>query len=295
MRVAAGRQVVTTRRIGLTAALLVASACDGTRGGDEPVRLRAPIAVGRDLDAWAEATRAAVPGVMACAPVEEIAGAVLCLSRDHATMNRVFARLSLHAEGVFEHPRGVVARPDAPAVARVLEEAAGHDLSGAALHAFFVDVDRACPHDPALCLGRDERAFRDAVVAPMTRTAAAFAVIAAALEGPTAAAVPWRANLHHELLHGQYLLDRRHRDAVLAFWTARPESERRAVLDLLAPVYPVDDLELVGNELQAYLLQDGADGQLLAPVVPTLAAPLRAWLVERGVAPIVLGPAPGPR
>ena len=66
--------------------------------------------------------------------------------------------------------------------------------------------------------------------------------------------------LRHEALHGLYFTHARYREAVWAAWQQLSEDEQRFWILLLASInYDVDYPDLVVNEFQSYLLQQGAN------------------------------------
>ena len=66
--------------------------------------------------------------------------------------------------------------------------------------------------------------------------------------------------LRHEALHGLYFTHARYREAVWAAWQQLTEDEQRFWTLLLASInYDVDYPDLVVNEFQSYLLQQGAN------------------------------------
>jgi len=278
---------------GLALSLAIASGCERPAGSpreDTPaVELAPPVAVGAGVGTWIEHVRRVSRPTLRCSPVAEITGAVLCATVDARTMNRVFARMSLFAEGAFGHPAGELPAHDGEAMRRITDQAMGHDLDGADLGDFYRLVEERCPREPAVCLTPAEHAFEVAVMVPASRGTERLVVIAFALQSAPDRPVAWRGNAHHELLHAQYFLDARYRGAVSAFWASLTDGQQDAVRHALASIYATDRDELVENELQAYLLQEDAEQGLLGPLVSELAGPLRERLASAGTGPIRLG------
>jgi hypothetical protein len=218
-----------------------------------------------------------VDGYTECLRVEQVEGALYCMSDSRRVMNRIFNRASKFIEGLYGNPAGTVIPSDSTLPTRVV----GHDLQGDDLVRFFAAVKELCDDgEEEYCLTVAEEELYETVLLPAWEQGDDFVVLASA---------SCRASTTtHEMLHAQFFLDPVFAATVMGYYRAMEPEERARVRDLLESTYDVTNERLMANEFQAYVLMTDADEAKLYELVDEHREPLTDALARNGRVPFQL-------
>ena len=220
-----------------------------------------------------------------CMTVDEIDGTHLCISSTVSHMEKALLRASIAIEGPNDIPRGTVLSLQSAEYLETIGQFAGFDLKGNALVNFWNDVIRLCQLDSSFCPNEEEIEFFDDFVVPAYRQDQNIVVITVPLDLKEYRKIV----LDHEILHAQYFLEPGFSHTVNDFWEYEVGvMDKSAITQELSMLYDVDDLVLLRNEFQAYMLMEGAKSNLLADWVDAYALPLRRRLLSNGNNPVTI-------
>lgn len=186
-------------------------------------------------------------GYTECTEVEGIRNLLLCGSYLQETMNRLFLRASIFAEGAAGQAAQSVSSLDDEGYLRTLILAKGHDLPGEALEAFFNVAE-----------GRlsAQEAEWEAATRVWRNDHQPYVVIGFSVQNVN----DYRTITSHEGIHAQYFLNPAFASVADSFWAHDlTREERSRARGILRPMgYDVRNTSLMANECAAYLLQYGA-------------------------------------
>lgn len=216
-------------------------------------------------------------GIIQCAEIKELEGALVCASSKLDYMNKAIGRAALFSEGAAGVEKGLVHKPDSQPFLNMLTNSIGHDIPSEAVMGFWNTLQKACETGET-CPSPEETELFEKVILPLSFKRPHFVVITYSLDAS------WFHAISHELLHAQYFLDSRFRETVDRFWceTVTPE-DREKIVELLGVDYNRNDVFLMRNEFQAFLLDIRASEGVLKDFVPTYQEQLIQKLKEAGV------------
>jgi len=207
-------------------------------------------------------------GSTECIEMAEIPNAFLCLSYLQETMNRIFYRASLFAEGGKDRNRGAILPLSSNDYAKGLVLAKGHDLTFADLRAFF------SLNEP---LNVHEMEFRDQIWNKLAERSEGV-ILGFSIQNVAS----YEDAVSHEALHAQFFLNDRLREAVTDFYTKALSVAHRTVAEReLGRFYNTNDIPVMANEVFAYLLQRNANRWHLRELVQPCARQLLDYLETR--------------
>jgi hypothetical protein len=183
-----------------------------------------------------------------CKHISDIPGTYVCLM-DFSDMIATFARASFFVEQAPQHT--LVGEKDlafqhSPPVTSY----GGHDLNSQDLLTFFSASKKACKKNHAYCLNSHETFLRHLVAKAKSRGFEKSVIIGIAA-----------TSISHELRHARYFLNEGYRKTVNEFWnTVVSPEDRQLITQRLGVIYDANNTDLIINEFQAYLLQDGMPG-----------------------------------
>jgi hypothetical protein len=223
-------------------------------------------------------------GVTECRWVAELDDVLLCASADTTMMNPLLTRAALF----IEVDAGVVDRDD-PLYLQFVRIIGGFDLlkdhpdpARPDLLRYYSALYEACARDQTMCDAPAERAMRG-MLAQAWEGRDQFVVITFAHRGE----FPDDVVISHEILHAQFFTVPAYREVVEAYWAGLDEQVRAQLRETLGQLgYNPKDEELIMNELQAYILMNGAELGRLGDQVELHREPLENALRARGVAPL---------
>jgi hypothetical protein len=263
--------------------------------GPAVVLLSAPVDVENGVGDWRNRVRSAAVerikdgamtgvGYNECAETTQVPGAFVCLSYFALDMNKILGRAGVYAEGGFAVPRGTFAKDSDPDVRKLNLLVEGQDLKSEDLLPFFEGMRSRCAAgERASCPNPSEALFYENVLKPVAAARARFVILGVAVQAVDA----YQANLGHEMMHAQYMLLPSYKETIDRFWDAMPAADKDAIRKLLAEnAYDPSDEFLMRNEFQAYLLEPGADDDLMRDFVPKYRAAVVRALAGRGLVPI---------
>lgn len=187
-------------------------------------------------------------GYTECAEVIEIPGLILCGSYFQETMNKIFMRPSIYAEGGMGHEAGTVVTAYDPGFLKGVMLIKGHDIPG---HSFEEFVRKAAttgltPHEAELA----------EALKGLRQKLKTYVLISFSVQNVN----DYRSVTTHEGIHAQYFLNPRFKSIVDTYWQTDLAPEQQALArGILAHLgYATSDESLMANECGAYLLQWGA-------------------------------------
>jgi hypothetical protein len=239
-----------------------------------------------EINATKSGINVAEEGYTECASVNEIKGAYLCASVHLRHTNEALVRASLYVEGLFNNPKGNIAKLSSPAYLEGIRSIGGHDLNSDDLKDFWLKLQVACQTEGAdVCPSKREKEFFEEFINPKLANNEKFVIISYGLHS----ILPWPEVVTHEIMHAQYFLQNEFRNIADNFWadTNRvSDSDKASVAKVLSRYYDTSTPSLLKNEFQAYILMSGAESNLLGRFVEKFRAPLLAEMKANGVIPV---------
>lgn len=215
-------------------------------------------------------------GLMLCAELKDLEGALLCSAGKQTYMNQAFSRASLFSEGSTGIEKGKVYDLDSKEV-QDASGILGHNIPSNELRGFWDTLAKACSPSQN-CASSQELELFEKVMVPMFLKRPQFIAITYASD-----ADPWVA-LSHELKHAQYFLNSTYRETVDRFWNETVSKEdRERIRIVLGEYYNKNDEAVIRNEFQAFLLERHAPMHTLKDFVPLYQEKLIQKLKEAGV------------
>jgi len=217
-----------------------------------------------------------------CLDVIEAPGAILCMTYAQAHMNTALMRAGVFTGQGNGMPKGTILPARSRRLANLGKIIAGSNFTGASLIEFFAAMKAT---DQVLLA--EERDVAALLASPkLAQRGDAFSLIALSVQTPGDS----KATLVHEIQHATFNLNPAVSATVHAFWTTTVTgADRAAIREALGAIYNADNEEVMIDEFQAYLLQQGAETSLLGAFTGKYKAPLLAALKEQAgyVPPVV--------
>jgi hypothetical protein len=216
-----------------------------------------------------------------CAEVAELPGAFLCCSFYQSDMNDAFTRMGIFmgaGRGVQENT--VMSHGD-PVLRNYKKLVAGHNLPGPAVSRFYSRL--LIEKNSDLGLNEFEGAFHnDFLQNPAVKALGdQFYLIGLSIQNMKT----YQSVVTHEIFHALYFLNPDYRETVRRFWSESiSEKDRTQITEVIGQAYNTENLELVIDEFQAYLLQSGAHQDRMKLFVERYQAALSEQLALRGIA-----------
>jgi hypothetical protein len=224
-----------------------------------------------------------------CAWIKEIPKTLLCLFPDAITQNRALGRASSFVEGNFGNPTNKVIEADSSEYQMLIEDGAGIDLRVNSLKAFFDASQKSCILKSSLCPTADEKDFIGSYLLSNSKLPLSFTLITVPMPRRPGSA-DWRLLFTHELSHALFYESPRYREAITEFFNEELSPDaRKKITQWLSASYDSSNTELIINEFQAFLFEDG-QGSFFQSIDPDLWHRALLWLKSRGVEPISLAP-----
>jgi hypothetical protein len=250
------------------------------------------IEVTNGMHPWLERFAAQIPvrgrDAYDCRAVKEIQDTFLCQFSDIPHLSEALIRTTMFVEGTGGWTPRTIASQGSAAMQRAAGMLDGHDLKGADLRAFYNLATRECKTDSSKCLNPLERRFYAQILPELDRTQDRMVVIAIPNSSPGG---PVTNVVSHEIMHAQYFLQPHYREVADRFWNERiAPADQQLAIQSLSQDYNTADLDLVRNEVQAYLLERGASGDTLGPLVDKYRGPFLQAMARDGIHPIQVAP-----
>ncbi len=197
-------------------------------------------------------------GILQCSEIKEIPGTILCITGSSKRVGSFFSRASIFAEGSDVDAdgkvisKGVVVPRNSVELAVYSKTLGGTDIKGEDLVKFYDKANFECdctkPVGESMCLSDQEKKIFQDLILPTSQSGKPFVVIS----------TPYRSDriAGHELIHAQYMLNQKFRDAADEFWFKKlKKSQREEITRTLSKDYDSSDDYLIRNEFFAYTLE----------------------------------------
>jgi hypothetical protein len=214
-----------------------------------------------------------------CEFLTDIPGTVLCLTDNRVHLKSLMGRLSYMAEGKTHS-----LAPTNDLAYNISKQArySGHDIAGADFNAFFEAVLPACGKNKYFCLNNFESDLADIVQTEVSRRGLQNFVVLGVSVSPGLG-----EDVSHELSHARYFLSATYRQAVSDFWNNQVSlDDQTAIAERLAETYNIQGekgKDLLMNEFQAYLSEQGAESDVLRDYFQKYGPALRRILLAVGL------------
>lgn len=219
------------------------------------------------------------PDYFECAEIIEMPGVVLCLFNQTNFMNGCLSRVLNFTDQWPDWKIPPAKDYRDPYQIPVAYSVKGINLRGRDIRLFHRVATKMCAAGQRqMCLTEIEQTLFSKFLLPLAEPGRGVAVLAVGRDNDT--------SISHELLHGQYYTSPRYRQTVAAFWDAMPEADRHRVLWDFDESFNTENLYVVQNEFQAFVLQGGTP-TLLGWAKERHGEALKQALAEAGVPPKV--------
>ena len=222
-------------------------------------------------------------GYTECREVLELKETYLCVSDTSTEMNLSFGRSTLFVEGNGGASLGEVVSQSDPTLVRLSAMATGFDLRSVDLLAFQSKMNDRCKVDSNFCSDQSEESLFRELVNPLESRKIPFVLIAFSIFPRN----NYSEVVTHEILHAQYFLNPAYQEVTHRFWMDDlGEEDRDKIKSLLGKYYSLENVTLIENEFQAYLLMTRAERNLLGHWVLKYRESLIKKLNALGIEPL---------
>lgn len=216
--------------------------------------------------------------VTGCAEIVEVPGAYLCFPADRSQMNQMFTRIGIYWATVNGFAPGSLIDRENSYLKNMYKIIDGHNLPGGVIEKFFSTVSQNSL--PPQFLNPFETEFRDDFVRStrISSLGGSYYVIAVSAQ----ASQDYRATVSHEVHHARFYLQPALRLAIEDFWNYQvAPNDKMSIRQILGAIYNIQDEQVVIDEFQAYILESGANTQVLAEYAKTYRLKLISFLESR--------------
>lgn len=213
------------------------------------------------------------------AEIREIPGAFICCSFYQQDINDALTRMGLFMGAGKGLQAGTLTKQTDFSLINYKKLVAGHNLPGNTILDFYKATDVAMEKD--FGLNAAEGSFRTVLESPRLKSAGEeFYVIGFSIQSMK----NQKDVVSHEIFHAYYLLNRTYRDVVQKFWeNVVSNDDKKAITQEIGRAYNVDVEDLVIDEFQAYLIQNGAEKERMKNFVPKYRDRLLQKLEEKNI------------
>lgn len=218
-----------------------------------------------------------------CAEIVDLPGAFFCISSSRVLMNETFTRMGIFWGTVKGFAPGTILRADNHYLKKMIPLIDGHNLPGSIIEGFLSTIRMNSSSETKLSLQELDFEKNFVRLRQVADLRGQYYVIVISGDTPEVA-----TTVSHEMNHAKFYLDRNFREAVQQFWNNRiSEKDKIDIEEKLAQIYNTQDLQVVIDEFQAYLLEDEGENGVLGTFAKRYRSELLGVLHERaGYVPI---------